>query len=71
LIAQRIAHRATIEGRADDAAPEIVQNRIDTYHQKTEPIIGYYSAAGKYHEIDGTGTIEEVAGRISALMNKF
>lgn len=71
MIAQRIAHRASIEGRADDAAPEIVQNRIDTYHQKTEPLIGYYSAAGKYHEIDGTGTIEEVAGRISALMNKF
>ncbi|MBO4434367.1 MAG: adenylate kinase [Bacteroidales bacterium] len=71
MIAQRIAHRATIEGRADDAAPEIVQNRIDTYHQKTEPLIGFYQSAGKYHEIDGTGTIEEVAGRISALMNKF
>lgn len=71
MIGERIAHRAQIEGRADDASPEIVKNRIETYHQKTEPLIGYYKVCGRYCEIDGTGTIDQVKERIFAVMNKF
>ena len=71
LIQERIAHRASIEGRADDARPEVVQNRIDTYHAKTEPLIDFYRKAGKYYEIDGTGTIEEVRQRIFSAMDKL
>lgn len=55
LIRQRIKHRAAIEGRADDARDETVDNRIKTYHEKTEPLIGFYKKAGKYVEIDGDG----------------
>ena len=69
MIQQRIAHRATIEGRADDARPEVVENRIRTYHEKTEPLVGYYQKAGRYNEIDGVGTIEEVRSRIFSLMD--
>lgn len=64
LIHERIAHRAALEGRADDAREEVVNNRIQTYHAKTEPLIAYYKAAGLYKEIDGVGTIEEVRARI-------
>ena len=64
LIHERIAHRAALEGRADDAKDEVVSNRIQTYHAKTEPLIAYYKAEGLYREIDGFGTIEEVRGRI-------
>lgn len=71
LITERIAHRANIEGRADDARPEVVQNRIDTYHAKTEPLIEYYRKAGKYHQIDGVGAIEEVRDRIFSAMDKL
>ena len=71
LIHERIAHRANIEGRADDAAPEIVENRIRTYHAKTEPLIEYYRKAGRYQEIDGTGTIEQVRSRIFGQMDKL
>lgn len=71
LIQERIAHRASIEGRADDARPEVVQNRISTYHAKTEPLIDFYRKAGKYYEIDGTGTIEEVRQRIFSAMDKL
>ena len=68
LIHERIAHRAALEGRADDAREEVVNNRIQTYHAKTEPLIAYYKAAGLYKEIDGVGTIEEVRARIFAAM---
>ena len=68
MIKDRIRHRATIEGRADDAREEVIENRIKTYHAKTEPLIGFYEARGQYHEVDGTGTIPEVAARLAALM---
>lgn len=71
LIQERIARRAGIEGRADDARPEVVRNRIDTYHAKTEPLVDFYRKAGKYNEIDGTGSIDEVRGRIAALMDRL
>ena len=71
LIRERIAHRAQIEGRADDARPEVVENRVRTYHAKTEALINYYRQAGKYHEIDGIGSIEEVRERISSVMDQF
>ena len=71
LIHERIAHRAQIEGRADDARPEVVENRVRTYHAKTEALINYYREAGKYQEIDGVGTIEEVQKRIFSVMDQF
>lgn len=71
VIKERIAHRAAIEGRADDAAPEIIENRIRTYHEKTEPLIAYYKAAGKYHEVESVGTIEEVGARVQALVERL
>ena len=58
LIHERIAHRAALEGRADYARYEVVNNRIQTYHAKTEPLVAYYKAQGLYREIDGVGTIE-------------
>ena len=71
LVYERIAHRAAIEGRADDASDETITNRISTYHAKTEPLIEYYTKAGKYEEIDGTGTIDEVGAKIADLMERF
>jgi adenylate kinase len=70
MIMERIKHRAAIEGRADDAKDETINNRIKTYHEKTEPLVDYYKKAGKYEEIYGTGTIEEVRGRIFTMMDK-
>ena len=44
--------------RQDDR-PELVPERLKTYHSKTEPLIAYYEAKGVLHRIDGNGTIEE------------
>ena len=70
LIRQRIAHRAAIEGRADDASEETINNRIRTYHAQTEPLIDYYKKQGKYNEVIGDGAeIEENRRRVLALMD--
>lgn len=71
MIMERIKGRALKEGRADDASEETINNRIATYHNQTEPLIEYYNKAAKYHEIDGTGNIEQVRESIFAVMNKF
>ena len=71
MIMERIKGRALKEGRADDASEEIINTRIVTYHNQTEPLIAYYEEAGKYHEIDGTGSIEEVGTRIFEVMDRF
>ena len=71
MIMERIKGRALKEGRADDASEDIINNRIVTYHNQTEPLIEYYGKVEKYHEIDGIGTIEDVRDRIFSVMDKF
>lgn len=69
IIRERIAHRAAVEGRADDASETTISNRIATYHAQTEPLVEYYRKAGKYHEICGDGaSIEINRERVLALM---
>lgn len=73
LIYERLKHRALSEGRADDASDETIANRIRTYHEKTEPLIEYYSRQGKYFEVSGNGGpgkegIAVVYGNIKKLM---
>ena len=68
MVFERIQHRANIEGRKDDANAEIIQNRINTYHKKTEPLIEFYKNEGKYYEINGEGTVEEIFEKISDLV---
>jgi adenylate kinase len=60
----RLLKRATIEGRADDADPKVIQNRIDTYKNQSEPCINYYRPKGIVRDINGVGTIDEVFARI-------
>ena len=71
MIMERIKGRALKEGRADDASEDIINNRIVTYHNQTEPLIEYYTTAGKYCEIDGTGTIDDVRDRIFDVMDNL
>lgn len=71
MIMERIKGRALKEGRADDASEDIINNRISTYHKQTEPLIEYYRNAGKYHEVDGTGNIDEVREGVFSVMQLF
>lgn len=68
MIFERIKHRAEIENRADDADPKVINQRIETYHSKTEPLVEYYKKQGNYREIDGAGTIENVFAEICKLL---
>ncbi len=66
----RLAKRAGIEGRADDADPKVIQNRIDTYKGQSEPCLDYYRPKGVVRDIDGIGSIEEIFGRIAEVFKR-
>ena len=72
LIRKRIAHRAAIEGRADEASDETINNRIKTYHTQPEPLIDFYKKQGKYGEVTtDAAEIEENRARVLSLMEKL
>lgn len=64
-IVQRILKRGETSGRADDNDEATVRKRIAVYKSETTPVFDYYAAQGKSHTINGLGTIEEIAGRLS------
>jgi adenylate kinase len=59
----RLLKRAEIEGRADDTQ-ELIEKRLNIYTEQTQPIIDMYKQQGVVKEVDGIGTIEEIAKRI-------
>jgi len=65
----RLAKRATIECRADDADPAVIENRLKTYKNQSEPCLAYYRPKGIVKDIDGIGSIDEIFGRIAAVFS--
>lgn len=61
----RLLKRAEIEGRSDDNE-ESIRTRMGEYKAKTAPLISYYEAKGILVEVDGKGSVDEVAARIAA-----
>ena len=55
--------------RADDASEEIIRNRIKVYREQTEVVGAYYAKQGKYFEVDGVGSMDEVFDRICRVVD--
>ena len=62
-IIKRLLIRAETEGRADDNE-DVIRERMDVYKRQTLPLAEYYGDRGVFRPVDGTGTIDEVRGRI-------
>lgn len=61
---KRLRSRAKTSGRSDDADPEVIQQRIDTYREETAPVTEYYRAQRKLAEVDGEGSIDTITDRL-------
>ncbi|MDR0306094.1 MAG: adenylate kinase [Chitinispirillales bacterium] len=68
-VKDRLAKRAAIEGRADDADPKVIENRLNTYKNQSEPCLSYYRPQNIVRDIDGIGTIDEIFGRIQKVFS--
>jgi adenylate kinase len=60
---ERLAKRAVDEGRTDDT-PAAIERRLSEYHEKTEPLVGYYRLRGNLVGIHGDNPIEQVFAEI-------
>jgi adenylate kinase len=64
----RVAGRFAESGRPDDN-PESFKVRLGAYNQQTAPLIPYYQAQNKVVEVDGMGSIEQVAQAIDSALD--
>jgi adenylate kinase len=52
----------------DDDKPDVIRNRLRTYHAKTEPLVSYYEERGILRRVDGSLEPDEVTDRIRAML---
>ncbi len=53
----------------EDDKEEIVESRLKTYYELTEPLVEYYKKEGLLKEIDGTGSPENIYAEIKQTLN--
>jgi len=70
-LVKRLVARAELSGRPDDKDPAVIENRIDVYKEKTEPIINYCEKKGIYQPVNVIGTIDDIFRRLSEHMSKI
>ncbi len=60
---ERLLLRAKDSGRSDDTL-DVIKVRLQEYHNKTKPVADYYKERGKYYEINGVGSIDDIFEQI-------
>ncbi|MFI3286988.1 MAG: adenylate kinase [Rikenellaceae bacterium] len=71
VVIERIQGRAKVSGRADDMSLDTIKGRIETYKAQTSVVADFYKKQGKYFEVDGTKSIEEVNALICEVVEKI
>jgi adenylate kinase len=68
-IVERLRKRALDQGRSDDTE-DAIRHRQDVYLRETAPLLESYRSRGLVVEVDGLGSIEQVAERIDAALGE-
>ena len=58
---------AALVQRSDDK-PETIEARLKVYDEQTAPLISYYETKGILSDLDGSGEMAVVYGRLSAVL---
>jgi len=66
-VLERISHRSRSEARLDDDA-ETARRRLKVFAEQTAPLRAYYAASGLLRTVDGSGSPDEVAARLEAVL---
>ncbi len=59
-LVKRLLLRGQDSGREDDKNEGIIRNRINEYNNKTLPLKNYYNEQGKFHSINGIGSVDQI-----------
>ena len=68
---QRIKKRALTSGRVDDQDDNKINTRIQVYKDETLPVANYYEKNGKYHKINGVGTIDTIFADLTKVIDQL
>ena len=68
-LVERLLKRGETSGRTDDQDESKIRNRFEEYNQKTAPLRTFYTAQGKFHSINGIGSIEEITARLMSVID--
>ena len=71
ILVSRLLSRGKDSGRADDQDEEKIRNRFAEYNAKTALLIAYYMAQEKFHTIDGSRPIEEIAEDLTSIVDQL
>jgi adenylate kinase len=52
----------------DDDKEETIRRRLDVYEAQTAPLIDYYGRKGILHNVQGTGSINDIFGKMCAVL---
>jgi adenylate kinase len=66
---QRLVRRAELEGRADDT-PEVIDRRLELYHELTEPLVEHYRLQGNLVGIHGDRSVNEVFAEVQEALEQ-
>ncbi len=53
----------------EDDIPEVIEERLRVYHEKTEALLEYYRTKKVFHRIDGDGKIKEIFDQVCSVLN--
>jgi len=56
--------------RRPDDRPEVIKERLRVYEEQTQKMRTHYQAKGVLYRVDGSGTVDEVFGRISGILDR-
>jgi adenylate kinase len=65
---ERLVKRAAEQGRADDTE-DVIRRRLEVFFEQTAPLTALYAQRGQLEQVDGMGSVDDVAARIHAVLN--
>ncbi len=64
---EELVRRLLARGRQDDREA-VIRDRLRVYAEETRPLVEWYRARGILRTVDGIGSVDEVHGRIHAVL---
>jgi adenylate kinase len=67
---EEVMQRMIARGRSDDQ-PDVIRQRMVTYHEQTQPLSDYYRHHRLLESIDAMGAVDEVFARLLTAVEKL
>jgi adenylate kinase len=70
-LVKRLLLRGKDSGRPDDTDESIIRNRIQVYNNQTAVVADFYAQQGKFENVDGIGSVDEISTRLFAVIDQI